>query len=133
MPAPVPPVSFNCKHAAAVLYAALDRFDLGAMAARDPLVSAPADWLRRLQESVALETAVSAPAERILYALDVPPSGSGLIANLTAQVARPKKSGGWSRTRTVGVDTLCHRSRLNAEPRGGTELGQATVARSTYG
>jgi superfamily II DNA or RNA helicase len=122
------PVGFNCKHAAAVLYAALDRFDLGAMAARDPLVGAPADWLRRLQESVALETDVSAPAERILYALDVPPSGSGLIANLTAQVARPKKSGGWSRTRTVGFDTLCHSTAAYAQPADGTIAGLMTTA-----
>jgi superfamily II DNA or RNA helicase len=110
------PVGSNCKHAAAVLYAALDRFDLGATAARDPLAGPPADWLRRLQDSVAAAADPSESAERILYVLDVQPYGPGLTASLIAQVAKPKKSGGWSRLRTVGFDTLCHSSAAYLQP-----------------
>src|SRR5262249_25372325 len=109
-----------------------DRFDLAATVARDPLAGPPADWLRRLQDSAAAPTEVSESAERILYVLDIQPYGPGLTANLIAHLAKPKKSGGWSRIRTVGLHALCQGGAAYRRPADGSVARLMMAATGDY-
>jgi superfamily II DNA or RNA helicase len=100
-------MSFNCKHVAAVLYAALEtlRDDSGVVPARDPLAGPAGAWLKRLAEAAKAPAPPKSP-ERLLYILDVQDKGAGPALRISAQLARPKKSGGFGKGRTVPLEQM---------------------------
>ena len=90
------PVGHNCKHAAAVLLAALENPPPLQPVQKDPLDGPVGDWLHQFAHAA---TAAPAP-EEIVYRLDrAPRPGASVVLDL--RVARVLKSGGW------GGDRMC--------------------------
>jgi superfamily II DNA or RNA helicase len=115
------PMSFNCKHVAAVLYAVLASYQHGSdvVPARDPLAGPAGAWLKRLTDAAKAPAPPASP-ERLLYILDVQDKGAGPTLRLSAHLARPKKSGGFGKGRTVALEEMARSGgnyRLQTEDR----------------
>ena len=110
------PMSFNCKHVAAVLYAALETFQDGprVVPVRDPLAGPAGAWLKRLADAAKAPPAVPESPERLLYILDVQDKGAGPALRISAQLSRPKKSGGFGKGRGVALEQMVRHGGIRA-------------------
>jgi len=100
------PMSFNCKHVAAVLYA---RGDLSGrprvVPVRDPLAGPAGAWLKRLADAAKSTAGGAGRPSGCLYILDVQDKGAGPALRISAQLSRPKKSGGFGKGPRRGART----------------------------
>ncbi len=110
------PMSYNCKHVAAVLYAALDSYQSGphVVPVRDPLAGPAGAWLKRLAEAGKAPLPPAETPERLLYILDLQDKGAGPALRISAQLSRPKKSGGFGKGRSVALEQMAHRGGIRA-------------------
>ena len=115
------PVGVDCKHAAAVLFEVVARGRNVAhpsipsptvprlisqpLPKPDPLAGPLAAWLAMLAES-ATEPVQAARNERLVYILDVQPSGHGEQLSIEVGAVRPLKSGGYGQLRRVQLSAL---------------------------
>ncbi|MGE5712953.1 MAG: SNF2-related protein [Betaproteobacteria bacterium] len=132
------PVSFDCKHVAAVLYEALGRPSGAPLTVRpsapptlprpDLLAGPVGYWLKEV--SAALPVTVGGEAaERVIYLLDTQTGDTRATLQIGIQVVRRLKAGGYGQPRRYGIDTLATSSAAFVQPED-TTIGRLLLSAS---
>ena len=132
------PVSFDCKHVAAVLYEALGRPSGAPLTVRpsapptlprpDLLAGPVGYWLKAV--SAALPVTVGGEAaERVIYLLDTQTGDTRATLQIGIQVVRRLKAGGYGQPRRYGIDTLATSTAAFVQPED-TAIGRLLLSAS---